>query len=400
MSTQHETILVVGGGLGGLATAAALGQAGRHVKVLEQAPEISAIGYGIQLGPNVFKVFDRLGISEAVKTASGFPPAVTILDADSGKNLLQVPLASDEYNQRFQHPYVVIHRADIHHILMEACLRAPSVELITDASVVAYKDLGDSVQVQCSDGRSFQGAALIAADGLKSRTRAALIGDGDPKSIGYVAHRTIVDMKDVPPGLPHIDEVVLWGGPGYHVVHYPLRDGTLFNIVAVFKDPAPSHGDRYVTHAEDVKHVYENAHPALKQILSMMNLERRWVIGDRDPIRKWNQNRVTLLGDAAHATLQSYAQGAGMAIEDADCLARLLSQYDTPKAFDEFSKCRVIRTARLQLESRLVWEFYHAEGISRDVRNAELSERTQEDTYKCLEWLWKGDCTFENESLL
>lgn len=391
MSTQRETILVAGGGLGGLATAAALGQTGRHVTVLEQASEISAIGYGIQLGPNVFKVFDRLGISDEVKAASGFPSALAMLDADSGKSLLHVPLTSDEYKQRFEHPYVVIHRADIHHILMAACQRIPGVDLITDASVIKHEDLGDSVRVHCSDGRSFQGTALIAADGLKSRTREALIGDGGPKPIGYVAHRTIVDMKDVPAGIPHVDDVVLWGGPGYHVVHYPLRGGTLFNIVAVFKDPAPSHGDRYVTHAEDVEHVYENAHPVLKQILSMMNLERRWVIGDRDPIRKWSHGRVTLLGDAAHATLQSYAQGAGMAIEDAGCLADLLSQYDCPQAFEEFSKRRVVRTARIQLGSRLVWEFYHAEGIARDVRNAELAERPQGDSYNCLEWIWKGD---------
>src|SRR5690606_21095952 len=292
---------------------------------------------------------------------------------DSGKSLMEVPLTSADYRRRFQHPYVVIHRADIHHILMAACQKQAGIDLVTHASVVAHEDLGNSVRVQCSDGRHFEGAALIAADGLKSRTREALIQDGDPKPIGYVAHRTIVEMKHVTFDIPHRNDVVLWGGPGYHVVHYPLRGGTLFNIVAVFKDPAPSHGDRYVTHEEDVKHVYENAHPVLKRILSMMNLERRWVIGDRDPVRKWNRGRVTLLGDAAHATLQSYAQGAGMAIEDAGCLARLLDQFDYPEAFEEFSRNRAVRTARIQLGSRLVWEFYHAEGMAREVRNAELA---------------------------
>jgi salicylate hydroxylase len=386
-------LLIVGGGLGGLSTALALAQRGHRVHVLEQAREISPIGYGIQLGPNVFKVFDRLGISEAVKAASDYPSSLVMLDADSSETLLEVPLTTESYKQRFKHPYVVIHRADIHNILLNACQSTPGIDITVNAEVVNFSDLGEAgVRVDCKDGRTFMGAILIGADGLNSRVRSLLLHTDEPaRPIGYVAHRTIVDMKQLPPDFPHRRDVVLWGGPGYHVVCYPLRDRTLFNIVAVFKDPAPGRGEQVVTHEDDVKHVYASAHPHLKKLLSMMNLERRWVIADRDPIRQWSKGRVTLLGDAAHPTLQSYAQGAGMAIEDAACVADQLRDHDYERALVEYPKRRVTRSARIQLGSRLLWEFYHAGGIARDVRNAELMERSEAYYYDCLAWIWNGD---------
>ncbi|MCY1260579.1 3-hydroxybenzoate 6-hydroxylase [compost metagenome] len=387
-------IIVVGGGLGGLSLALALGQKGRRVHILEQAPQISPIGYGIQLGPNVFKAFDRLGISETVKAAADFPLSLVMPDAESGQTLAQVPLKSEKFHRRFDNPYIVIHRADIHNILLEACRRTPGIELTVNATAVQFEDRGrDGVCVTCADGRRFDGAALIGADGLNSRIRSHVAGEAPARAVGYVAHRTIIDMKDVPADLPHQHDVVLWAGPGYHVVHYPLRNRSIFNIVAVFKDPAPGHGDLRVTHEEDVRHVYAEAHPALKKLLSMMDLERRWVLADRDPIRQWTRGRVALLGDAVHPTLQSLAQGAGMAIEDAVCLADLLHgmDYDYERAFREYPRRRLVRSARIQLGSRELWEFYHAEGIAREVRDAGLKERGEDDYYDCLEWIWKGD---------
>lgn len=390
-------IIVAGGGLGGLSFALALGRNGRPVHILEQAPQISPIGYGIQLGPNVFKAFDRLGISEKVKAAADFPLSLTMPDADSGQTLVQVPLTSEKFHQRFSDPYIVIHRADIHNILLDACRRTPGVELTVNATAVDFEDRGnDGVRVICADGRSFDGAAVIGADGINSKVRHYVAGEVPARSVGYVAHRTIIDMKDVPADLPHQQDVVLWAGPGYHVVHYPLRNRSIFNIVAVFKDPAPGQGVLRVTYAEDVQHVYAQAHPALKKLLSMMDLERRWVLADRDPIRQWTRGRVALLGDSVHPTLQSLAQGAGMAIEDAVCLADLLQSmdYDYQRAFNEYPRRRLVRSARIQLGSRELWEFYHAEGIAREVRDAGLKERGEDEYYDCLEWIWKGDPSF------
>ncbi len=389
-----DPIIVVGGGLGGLSVALALGRQGHAVQVLEQAVEISPIGYGIQLGPNVFDAFDRLEVSNALLAVADTPPALTMPDAESGETLLRVPLQSAEFDARWKRPYVVVHRADIHKVLLDACEAMDGVTLTVNATFTGYTDLGEAgVEVRCEDGRVFKGAALICADGIKSRARTQLAGEDPLRPTGYVAHRTIFDIDQIPLDLPHRNDVVLWSGPGYHLVHYPLRKGTLFNAVAVFKDPGLSKGEGHENYKVDVDHVYANAQPLVKQVIAKMDLERRWHLSDRDPIRRWSQGRVTLLGDAVHPTLQSYAQGAGMAIEDALCLADLIQakNCDYAAAFAEYQRTRLIRTARIQLGSRELWEFYHAEGIAREVRNAKLTESKCADFYDCLSWIWNGD---------
>jgi salicylate hydroxylase len=209
--------------------------------------------------------------------------------------------------------------------------------------------------------------------------------------IGYVAHRTIVPMETVTADVSR-DDVVLWAGPGFHIVHYPLRHDTMFNIVAVFQTSTYSEKGEVDKYRAELIHTYRNAHPGMKQLLEMMDLERRWAISDRDPIRHWSKGRVTLLGDAAHPTLQSYAQGACMAIEDAVCLGELieLSGGDFVQAFQRYEAERCVRTARVQLESRLLWDVYHAEGLARDALWQVLSERNESDVYQCLAWLYDG----------
>ena len=230
--TGREPILIVGGGLGGLTTALALARRGRATRVLEGAPEFGAIGYGIQFGPNVFHVFDRLGLMDRVLAVSDQPPAVLMLDALDGKELVRIPTGAS-LRARFNYPYIIVHRIDLHNVLIDACRANDSIELVAEAMVTGFEDRGDRVAVTTADGRSFSGPALVAADGVRSLFRQDLIGDGEPHPVGYAALRTIVPMDAVKADVAR-DSVVLWGGPGYHVVHYPLRHGALFNIVAVF----------------------------------------------------------------------------------------------------------------------------------------------------------------------
>src|SRR5262249_13549878 len=179
--------------------------------------------------------------------------------------------------------------------------------------------------VGVEDGGRSDGAALIGADGLRSAVRAQLVREGEPQPIGYVAHRTIVPMEELPAGVPYREEVVLWGGPGYHIVHYPLRHGTLFNIVAVFRTATFAERLAPDAYSAEVRKTYADAQPVMKTLTDTMDLGRRWVIADRDPIRHWGRERVTLLGDAAHPVLQSFAQGACMAIEDGVVLAETVA---------------------------------------------------------------------------
>lgn len=388
---RDNPIIIVGGGLGGLTAALALARRGFAVRVLEGASEFGAIGYGIQFGPNVFHVFEPLGIAGEVVERADSPPGVIMVDALDGHEVTRVATGQPLFRERFKYPYIIIHRVDLHRVLLDACARSDLIDLVPDAMVTGFAEEDDRVVARTEDGRSFAGAALIGADGVRSRIRAQMFGDGELRPIGYVSHRTIVPMAELAADVRRND-VVLWAGPGFHIVHYPLRHGALFNIVAVFR--TASYGER--ADAErwraDLAHTYRHAHATMKALLAMLDLQRRWTLGVRDPVRVWHKGRAVLLGDAAHPTLQTLAQGACMAIEDGFCLAEFmdLGGGDFERAFRQFERARCLRTARVTLESNAIWEMYHADGIAREVYWQTLGERSEEDVYQCLAWLYDG----------
>ena len=388
--SDSDAILVVGGGLGGLTAALALGRQGRRVRVLEATHELGAIGYGIQLGPNVFPMFARLGLIEALLAQSILPRACVMFDALTGAEVTHIP-NDPQLRARFGAPYVVIHRVDLHKILLDACRATGTITLEPSTSVIDYTQRDDGVTLTTEDGRKIDGVALIGADGLRSLVRARIVNDGEPKPVGYVAHRTIVPIGEVPAGVQR-DVSALWVGPGFHMVHYPLRDNTLFNIVAVFR--TDTHGDKgdSAFNASEVERTYATAHPVMKSLLEKMDLKRRWTIADRDPVRHWSNGRVTMLGDAVHPALQTFAQGACMAIEDGVTLAAMvdLAKGDFAAAFKRYEQLRVVRTGRVVLEGRRLWQGYHAEGIDRDVWLQAFSERSEADVLACLSWLYDG----------
>jgi 3-hydroxybenzoate 6-monooxygenase len=391
VAARGDEVLVVGCGLGGAAAALALARKGVRVRVLEQAPELGVIGYGIQLGPNVFAMLDRLGVTDAVLAHAIVPRAVVMLDSVDGGVIANIPTGAS-FRARFTRPYVVIHRVDLHRALLDACRSLDTIELMPGTGVAAFEDLGDRVRVTTEDNRTIEGAALIAADGLNSTVRAQMLNEGGPRMIGFVAHRTIVPMAELRADVRR-EDVVLWSGPGFHIVHYPLRGGTLFNIVAVFRTSSYAEKGDIARYRAELDRTYRDSHPSMRALLAMMNLERRWPISDRDPIRHWSKGRVTLLGDAAHPTLQSLAQGACMAIEDAVCLAQAveLAGGDFARAFRHYDTARYLRTARVQYESRYLWDsFYHLGGIEREVMRAAWAARTERDMFECLAWLYDG----------
>ena len=301
MSAENP-IIIVGGGLGGLTAALALARRGLAACVLEGAPEFGAIGFGIQFGPNVFHALDRIGLSDAVREKGDSPPAVLMFDALDGKEVTRIPTGA-AFRRRFKYPYLIIHRVDLHNVMLEACRREPLITLVADASVTRFEDRSDGVAVTTQDGRSFAGAALIGADGIRSRTRAQLLDDGDPLPNGFMGFRTIVPMADVNADVQR-DVVALWAGPGFHIVHYPLRHGALFNIVAVFRRSGHAERGDVTAYRAELERAYHNAHPTMKALLAMLDLGRRQGVGDRDPVRHWHKGRVVLIGDAAHPTLQ------------------------------------------------------------------------------------------------
>ena len=387
---QERPIYVVGAGLGGVAAALGLARKGFNVRIVEQTPELGVIGYGIQLGPNVFPMFRRLGVEEAILKHAHFPPNVLMLDALTAKEVTRVP-TGESFRARFKDPYVAIHRVDLHGALLDAMRAMPNVEILASTEFASYENLEDHVRIKTADGRAFEAAAVIGSDGIGSVVRRQMVGEEALRPIGYVAHRTIVPMEQVSKEIGR-DEVILWGGPGFHIVQYPLRNRTLFNIVAVFQTENLHERADEETYRRVLMETYASAHPLMHQMLAMLDLKRRWVIADRDPIRNWTDGRVALLGDAAHPALQSFAQGACMAIEDAVVLAECvhMAKGDFGRAFKTYERARCLRTARIVLENRSLWEFYHLGGIAADVRNEACADKTEEDTFRCLAWIYDG----------
>lgn len=387
---DSSSVLIVGGGVGGIATALGLAELGRSVTVCEQAPEIAPIGYGVQLGPNVLPMLERLGVGEAVLNASYLPDDIRLYEMHSGELLARIPLQGDAFNACYRYPYLAIHRADLHSLLLKACAGVPNISLSESTTVEGFTQTRHSVTLHVKGGLDLHGTAVIAADGLRSRIRAAMLPGDESRDTGYVAHRTILPMAEAPASLQARTGVTMWTGPGFHVIYYPLRERSELNVVLVHRTPVGAEALDLETYRRHIAQQCTFAHPEVRDAVGIVDLERRWSIADRNPVRQWAQGRVTLLGDAAHATLQSLAQGAGMAIEDAVYIAHYVKVHgdDYAAAFAAFARNRFRRTARVQLESRALWERYHCDGIDAEIRDEQFQAMDAHDYYRCVQWLW------------
>ena len=385
---KDRPVLIVGGGIGGLAAALALARQGIASQVIEQASEFKEIGAGIQLGPNVFFMFDVLGLTAPISALAVFPNNLIMMDSISGEEVTRVPLG-EAFRNKFKKPYALIHRADLHKVLLEACRDAKVIQLDASQKVVSVAQTSDGVVAATASGTDYRGAALIGADGLWSTIRQIVVGDGNPKPAGHITYRAVLPAAEMPKKFRWPD-MVLWAGEKVHLVHYPLRTGELFNLVAVFHSNRYEEGwDSYGDPTELNERFAETCEP-VRTLLDKIESWRMWVLCDRPPIKQWSRGRITLLGDAAHPMLQYLAQGAGMSIEDAVCLAErvVAAAGDYPAAFRAYQEARYLRTGRVQIMARVYGEFYHAGGVAKELRNLMLGSRTAEQAMAGMEWLY------------
>ena len=365
-----------------MSTALALAKRGMPSLVLEQAAEFKEVGAGIQLGPNSWRALRELDIEDAAKKVAVFPEALVMMDSLSSEQVVSIPLGG--FEKRFGAPYALAHRADLLKVFLDACKAEAKITLETSRHVKSFADDGKSVRIATSEGQAYDAPAFIGADGLWSTVRGQLIGDGRPRVSGHISYRSVLRAEDVPDYLRRW-EMVLWAGPKCHMVHYPLRGGELFNLVATFhsnryEEGWNAHGDPAELHEH-----YKETCADVKLMLSKIAAWRMWVLCDREPIKMWSKGRVTLTGDAAHPMLQYLAQGAGMAMEDALCLAKCLDESASVEAaFEAYPLKRYLRTGRVQLAARLYGEFYHADGVRRELRN----EYVKKASYEGLAWLY------------
>ncbi|MFE9813106.1 FAD-dependent monooxygenase [Streptomyces sp. NPDC005548] len=385
-------IAVVGGGIGGLATALAVARAGSRVTLVEKAVQFGEIGAGLQLAPNASAALAELGVLDAVRERAVAPPRLVMMDALTGDQVTSLDLRSDSYRERFEHPYLVSHRTDLHAALLTACEQHPYVSLHTGRTVIRAQQDTTGVRLSFAEGHEDLAAdAVVAADGLHSRLRQALVGDAAPVCSRYVAFRGALPAERMTGRMSKhaaSEAVMVWAGPRMHLVQYPVRRGELYNQVAVFEsDSYTPHSDDWGTEAE-LEERFAGTCQAVRDALPLISRDRRWPLYDRAPLAQWVYGRIALLGDAAHPMLQYLAQGACQALEDALALGHALEQSSSlDDAFAEYASIRSPRASRIQTNARRFGEICHLEGMGATLRNVLLASRSPED-FDDIAWVW------------
>ncbi|CAO3456866.1 3-hydroxybenzoate 6-monooxygenase (EC 1.14.13.24) [Azospirillum argentinense] len=382
-------ILIAGGGIGGLAAALGLARKGFRSIVLEQAPALGEIGAGIQIGPNAFHAFDWLGVGDAARAKAVYIDHLVLMDAVRDERIAAIPL-DEPFRQRFKNPYAVVHRADLHMVLLDACRTSDLIELRTSSSVERYEQDGASITVTLGDGGRLTGSALVGADGLRSKVRAQVVGDAQPRVSGHTTFRSVIPTEQMPEDL-RWNAATLWAGPKCHIVHYPLKGGKVFNLVVTCHNDAAEAVAGVPVTREVVYEGFGHIADRPKRIIERGENWKLWVLCDRDPTPNWVDGRAVLLGDAAHPMLQYLAQGACMALEDAVNLSHHMAEAEgnLDAAFAAYNRDRFARTGRVQLNSRLMGEYvYHPAGGQAALRNAVLGNSSREQHYDRVAWLY------------
>ena len=370
-----------------MAAALALSRLGIRITLLEQSAEIGEIGAGIQLAPNAFAALDALGVGENARKRAVFTERLVMMDAVDGSEVATFPVDA-HFRQRFGNPYAVIHRADIHTSILEGVRQSPLIRFVTSTRVESLVDDGKQVTVTDADGNRFTADAVIGCDGVKSVVRHHLIGD-EARVSGHVVYRAVVPVEDMPEDL-RWNAPAVWAGPNCHLVHYPLRGGSQYNLVVTFHSRETETWGVREGSKEEVMSYFTGIGARPRQLLDRPTSWKRWSTADRDPVEFWSRGRATLLGDAAHPMLQYLAQGACMAIEDAVTLGEAVKHCgsDLAAAFLLYEKSRIARTARVVLSTREMGRIYHAKGVERLVRNSLWKDRKPAQFYDALEWLY------------
>jgi len=389
-SQEHKQVVVAGGGIGGLAAAAACARHGLPVQLLERTAQLSEVGAGIQIGPNVTRILQAWGLGEALAQVAAFPKQLQARDAQTGQVLGSLRLG-ERAQALYGAPYATIHRADLQSLLHGAAL-AEGVQVRLGHAVHGWRETADGLEVNTADGANVQANALIGADGVWSAVRQQLLGDAPARFTGHLAYRALVAQADLPAHL-RSDEVTVWMGPRLHVVHYPVRGGQWLNLVAIVHGDKPAQGEAWdnAGHTQALMQAMGAVGRDLHERLASVPAWRQWGLHDRAPMsgaREMAQGRVALLGDAAHPMRPYLAQGAGMAIEDAQVLAQSLSAggASVPEQLRAYAEQRWARNARVQARAIRNGRIFHAQGAVALGRN--LSMRFMGERVMDVPWLY------------
>jgi salicylate hydroxylase len=391
-NNERKQVVIAGGGIGGLAAAVACAQLGMPVQLLERAAQLSEVGAGIQIGPNVTRILQAWGLGAALAQVAAFPKRLQARDAQTGRVLGTLTLGA-RAQALYGAPYATIHRADLQGLLYRAA-QSGGVDLLLGQTVQGWHATEEALQVNTAQGLSLEASALIGADGVWSAVRQQLLGDAPARFTGHLAYRALVAQVDLPAHL-RSDQVTVWMGPRLHVVHYPVRGGQWLNLVAIVHGDKPAQAEAwdFAGHTQSLMQAMGAVGRDLHERLASVPAWRQWALHDRAPMTgspEMAKGRVALLGDAAHPMRPYLAQGAGMAIEDAQVLAQSLSAEigSVAERLQAYAEQRWARNARVQSRAIRNGRIFHATGPVALGRN--LSMRLMGERLMDVPWLYGG----------
>lgn len=381
--------LIAGAGIGGLATAIALRQIGAGVKVVDRRPLLSEEGAGLQLGPNAVAALRRLGVADRLAPLAHAPDHIAVRDGTSGALLKELPLGA-WIAARHGAPYWTVHRVDLHTALRDAAAAA-GAEIATSCDVREVVPLPSGVAVQTGIGDRLTADVLVGADGLWSTVRRCLFDVSAPRATGLFAARATIPRTGVPAALAS-DSVGVWVMPDAHCVHYPVRGGREINIVVILKGALGSadHWSQPLASEELMAAARSFAAP-LRALLSSVPAWLRWPLLARDPLPSYARSHAALIGDAAHPTFPFFAQGAAMAIEDAEALAATIrrSRGALAEALRSYDRERRPHTQDLVRAATENGRIYHLDGPLRLARNAALAVIPASILMSRYDWIYR-----------
>ena len=391
-------MIIVGGGIGGLAAALACGQAGARPQVLERAATFSEVGAGIQMGPNVTRILHAWGLAEDLQEIGFVPRKLDAKDTHTGQIIGTLRLGQRSLDT-YGAPYFTVHRADLHRVLLKKIRSSGQAELRLDSEVQGLQQNADGIQISgtnlpASLTELSKFAAMVGADGLWSKTRQFVVPPTAPRVTGLLAYRALVPMQSIPEKL-RLQDVNVWVGPKVHAVLYPVKCGEYLNLVVVVQGPPPASLDDW-DHAgnkQDLEAAMGPVHADLWDLLAAVPAWRLWPLCDRPPLKgpcEMAKGQIALLGDAAHPLRPFLAQGAGMAIEDAAELGRCWVKADLPVAerLKMYAQARWARNAQVQQRSIRNGQIFHLQGPLRWGRNVAM--KLMGESLMDAPWLYAG----------
>jgi salicylate hydroxylase len=344
-----EPFLIAGGGIGGLALALALARRNRHSVVLERQLQFETAGAGIQIGPNGVRALQALGLAEALRPFAGQPQAIVVHDGSTSRVLNRLPLG-DWIARRHGAPYWVVHRSDLHRVLLDAVASDTRITLRAGFDLASASQNGTHAAATDRSGATVTGKALVGADGLWSAVRRFLPGMPAPVFAGATATRAVIPAEEAGPLA--IPAVGLWLSAHAHVVHYPVRGGQDIAVVVIARESWQGRDWDAEADATALRAQVASFHPTLTDVLGSVATWRKWALYTLAPLPAWSSGRIALLGDAAHPMLPYLAQGGATALEDALVLAHCFGSIpDVPGAFAGYASLRQPRVRRIQAAS-------------------------------------------------